>query len=163
VGRDGQLAPFQMFRGAAKVSLDDKGRMVVPTRIRERLIERSQGELIVTINLDRECLAIYPLKDFEEVERKLMELSAMHEAVRRLQRLVVGHAVDLTLDGHGRMLIPPDLRAFAAIERSAQLVGQGKKCELWQEARWVERRDVWLKSEISPGDIPAEVLGSLPL
>ena len=136
--------------------------MVVPSRFRELLIERSQGQLVVTINLDSECLAIYPMDDWETVERKLMELSATNKAIQRLQRLVVGHAVDLTLDGHGRMLIPPDLRAFAAIDRHAQLVGQGRKCELWQEARWVERRDVWLKTEISLDDLPAEV-GSLPL
>jgi MraZ protein len=152
-----------MFRGSAKVILDDKGRLVVPARQREPLLERSQGALIVTINLDRECLAIYPLKDFEEIERRLMELSAMHEGVRRLQRLVVGHAADLTLDGHGRMLIPPDLREFAAIERNAQLVGQGRKVELWQEARWVERRDGWLKAPLSTQDIPADVVASLPL
>ncbi len=152
-----------MFRGATKVTLDDKGRMVVPTRYRELLVEPSQGQLVVTINLDSECLAIYPKAEFEKVEQKLMALSATNKSIRTLQRLVVGHAVELTLDGHGRMLVPPDLREFAGIERNAQLVGQGRKCELWQEARWVERRDVWLKTaETSLDELPAEV-GSLPL
>jgi MraZ protein len=151
-----------MFRGATKVALDDKGRMVVPSRFRELLLEKSQGQLVVTINLDSECLAIYPMNDWELVERKLMELSAVNKAVQRLQRLVVGHAVDLVLDGHGRMLIPPELRAFAAIDRQAQLVGQGRKCELWQEDRWVERRDVWLKTQIAREELPAD-LNSLPL
>lgn len=160
---DGRFGPHQMFRGATKVTLDDKGRMVVPTRYRELLTEPSQGQLVVTINLDSECLAIYPHAEFEKVEQKLMALSATNKAIRTLQRLVVGHAVELTLDGHGRMLLPPDLREFAGIERSAQLVGQGRKCELWQEARWVERRDVWLKTaETSLEELPAEV-GSLPL
>jgi MraZ protein len=151
-----------MFRGATKVTMDDKGRMVVPSRVRELLLERSQGQLVVTINLDADCLAIYPMADWEVVERELMKLSPTNKVVQRLQRLVVGHAVDLALDGHGRMLIPSELRAFAAIDRHAQLVGLGRKCELWQEARWVERRDVWLKTEISQDDLPAEV-GSLPL
>ena len=116
-----------------------------------------------TINLDSECLAIYPKAEFEKVEQRLMAQSATNKIVRKLQRLVVGHAVELTLDGHGRMLVPPDLREFAGIERNAQWVGQGRKCELWQEARWVERRDVWLKTaETSLDELPAE-LGSLPL
>jgi MraZ protein len=163
VGENGRIGPSQMLRGATKVTLDDKGRMVVPTRYRELLAEPSQGQLIVTINLDSECLAIFSKAEFEKVEHKLMNLSATNKVVRTLQRLVVGHAQELSLDGHGRMLIPQELRDFAAIERTAQLVGQGRKCELWQEARWVERRDGWLKTAgPSLDELPAEV-GSLPL
>src|ERR1700730_3427736 len=125
-----------MFRGAAKITLDDKGRMVVPARYRERLTERSAGHLIVTVNLDGECLLIYPMSDWELVERKLMELPSFHPQSRRLQRLMVGHATDLALDGHGRVLLPSELRDFAQIDRNAMLVGQGNRCELWQEARW---------------------------
>ena len=94
-----------------------------------------------------ECLLIYPLSDWEQVERKLMELPSLHPQSRRLQRLMVGHATDLALDGHGRMLLPPELREFAALERHAMLIGQGNRCELWDEARWNERRESWLKSE----------------
>jgi MraZ protein len=162
VGRDGRFCLKQMFRGAAKITLDDKGRMVVPTRYRERLIERSQGHLVVTVNLDGECLLIYPMSDWELVERKLMDLPTLNPDSRRLQRLMVGHATDLMLDGHGRMLLPPELRKFASIERHAQLVGQGNRCELWEEARWMERRDFWLKSGTSGTQLPAE-LDSLSL
>jgi MraZ protein len=158
----GGFAQIGMFRGAAKITLDDKGRMVVPARYRERLIERSQGRLVVTVNLDGECLLIYPMSDWESVERKLMELPTLNAQSRRLQRLMVGHATDLELDGHGRMLLPPELRRFASIERHAMLIGQGNRCELWDEARWTERRDFWLKSETSGTDLPAE-LDSLSL
>jgi MraZ protein len=151
-----------MFRGAAKVTLDDKGRMVVPSRFRELLVDGPEGQVIVTINLDSECLAIYPMSEWVPMEKKLMALSAVNPAVQQLQRLVVGHAVDLTLDGHSRMLIPPELRDFAAIDRHAQLVGLGHKCELWQEDRWVERRGGWLKTKIPREELPAE-LDSLPL
>ena len=95
-----------MFRGAAKVTLDDKGRMVLPTRYRERLLERSQGQLVVTVDRDGECLLIYPLADWEQVERQLMAAAEpAPQQSRRLQRLMVGHATDLALDGHGRMLL----------------------------------------------------------
>jgi len=151
-----------MFRGAAKITLDDKGRVVVPTRYRERLLERSQGQVVVTVDRDGECLLIYPLSDWEPVERRLMELPSLHPQSRRLQRLMVGHATEVGLDGHGRMLVPPELREFAGLNRHAVLIGQGSRCELWDEARWTERRDTWLKSEASSTELPAQ-LDSLSL
>lgn len=136
--------------------------MVVPTRYREPLVERSQGQLVVTVDRDGECLLIYPLTDWEQVERKLMELPSLHAQARRLQRLMVGHATEMSLDGHGRMLLPPELREFAGLERHAMLIGQGNRCELWDESRWAARRDFWLKSEASTTELPAE-LDSLSL
>jgi transcriptional regulator MraZ len=151
-----------VFRGAAKVTLDDKGRVVVPTRYRERLLERSQGQVVVTVDLDGESLLIYPLNDWEQVERRLMELPSLNAHSRRLQRLMVGHATDLALDGHGRLLLPPELREFARLNRHAVLIGQGSHCELWDEARWVERREAWLKSEAPDTELP-QPLDSLSL
>ena len=155
-------SPVSMFRGAAKITLDDKGRVVVPTRYRERLLERSAGQVVVTVDRDGECLLIYPLSDWEPVERRLMELPSLHPQSRRLQRLMVGHATEVALDGHGRMLVPPELREFAALNRHAVLIGQGTRCELWDETRWTERRDAWLKSEASASELPAQ-LDSLSL
>ena len=150
-----------MFRGATKVTLDDKGRMVLPTRYREQIAELAQGHLVVTVDRDQ-CLLIYPLPDWEQTERKLMSLPSLNPQARRLQRLMVGYATDPELDGHGRVLLPPELREFAALGRIAMLIGQGNRCELWDESRWLERRDFWLKSEASATDLPAE-LDSLSL
>src|ERR1700722_615036 len=105
-----------MFRGAAKVTLDDKGRMVIPNRYREQIAERSQGQLVLTIDVDQ-CLLIYPLPEWEQIERKLMGMGSLNPRVRRLQRLMVGHATDLSLDGHGRLLLPGELRAFTGLKR----------------------------------------------
>src|SRR6476469_2613474 len=143
-----------MFRGAAKVTLDDKGRMVLPTRYRAHALERSQGKLVVTVDRDQ-CLLLYPLPDWEQIERKLMALPSLHAQARRLQRLMVGHATDLALDGHGRVLLPPKLREFAGLARQAVLIGQGNRFELWDETRWNERRDEWLKGEELSTDLPA--------
>jgi MraZ protein len=151
-----------MFRGAAKITLDDKGRLVLPARYRERVLERSKGQVVVTVDRDGDCLLIYPLTDWEQVERKLMELPSLHPQVRRLQRLMVGYATELSLDGHGRMLLPQELREFARLDRRALLIGQGARCELWDEGRWNERRDLWLKSEAAANELPPE-LGSLSL
>ncbi len=150
-----------MFRGATKVTLDDKGRMVLPTRHRQSVSERGEGHLVVTVDRDG-CLLIYPLPDWEQIERKLMSLPSLHERSRRLQRLMVGHATELELDGQGRLLLPPELREFAQLQRHAMLVGQGNHLELWDEPRWNERRDFWLKSEETASDLSAE-LDSLSL
>ena len=150
-----------MFRGATKVSLDVKGRMVIPTRYRPALVQSAQGKLIVTVDRDQ-CLLLYPLPEWELIERKLMSLPSLNPQARRLQRLMVGYATDLELDGHGRLLLPPELREFAKLERHGMLIGQGNRFELWDEARWGERRDQWLKSEEAAGDLPSE-LDSLKL
>jgi MraZ protein len=150
-----------MFRGATKVTLDDKGRMVLPTRHRQTVSARGEGKLVVTVDRDG-CLLIYPLPDWEQIERKLMSLPSLHERSRRLQRLMVGHATELELDGQGRLLLPTELREFAQLQRHGMLVGQGNRLELWDEARWSERRDFWLKSEETASDLSAE-LDSLSL
>ena len=146
-----------MFRGANKVTLDAKGRVAMPARYRETLVERSEGRLVTTVDRADKCLLIYPLPDWEEIERKLMRLPTLHPQARRLQRLMVGHATDLELDGHGRVLLPPKLREFAGLARQGVLIGQGNRFELWDEARWNERRDEWLKGEELSTDLPAEL------
>jgi MraZ protein len=150
-----------VFRGATKITLDDKGRMVMPNRYREQIHQLAQGRLVVTVDKDL-CLLIYPLPEWEQIERKIMSLASLDEAARRLQRLMVGHATDLPLDGHGRVLLPPELRTFAKLGRHGMLIGQGIRFELWDEARWVERRDAWLANTDFPSGLSAE-LGSLSI
>ena len=162
VGEDGANRRLQvMFRGATKVTLDAKGRMVIPTRYRDELLQRAQGKLIITIDRDQ-CLLLYPLPDWEPLERKLMSLPSMHPQSRKLQRLMVGHATDMELDGHGRVSVPQELREFAALDTRGMFIGQGNHFELWDETRWAGRRDLWLASEETPTDLPSE-LDSLTL
>ena len=130
--------------------------MVMPTRYREQIAELAQGKLVVTIDKDQ-CLLIYPLPEWEQIERKLMSLPSLNATARRLQRLMVGHATDLPLDGHGRVLLPPELRELASLGRHGMLIGQGNRFELWDEARWNERRDQWLKNEEVATDLPSEL------
>ncbi|MEJ2515156.1 MAG: division/cell wall cluster transcriptional repressor MraZ [Gammaproteobacteria bacterium] len=135
-----------MFRGANKINLDAKGRLAVPTRYRARLEERCGNRVVVTVDRDY-CLLIYPLPEWEEIERRLSRLPTLNRQARRLQRLMIGHATELELDSHGRILLPKELREFAGMERQVMLIGQGNKFELWDEARWSERRDQWLTEE----------------
>ena len=135
-----------MFRGATKVTLDAKGRLAIPTGYRDRIISRSNGELVVTVDRDY-CLLIYPYPDWEEIERKLIRLPTMNKQARRLQRLMVGYATEMELDGNGRILISKELREFANLDRHAILLGQGKKFELWNDKSWSDKRDSWLNME----------------
>ena len=151
-----------MFRGANKITLDAKGRIAIPTRYRERLSERCESQLIITVDRDY-CLLLYPLPDWEDLERRLMRLPSLNRQVRRLQRLMVGYATEVELDGHGRVLLPRELRDYAGLEKQAILIGQGNKFELWDDLRWNEKRDQWLTAEESDEvDLPAE-LDSLSL
>jgi MraZ protein len=150
-----------MFRGATKVTLDDKGRVVIPTRYRPFVTERSGGRLVVTVDRDK-CLLIYPQPDWELLEQRLMKLPSLNAQARRLQRLMVGHATEAELDGHGRLALSPELREFAGLTRGAMLIGQGNKLELWDEARWHEKRDVWLEDEQAANGLGNE-LDSLSL
>jgi MraZ protein len=145
-----------MFRGANKLTLDAKGRLVMPTRYRERLQERCGGHIVVTVDKDQ-CLLIYPLPDWEDIERKLIKLPTLDPRTRGLQRLMVGYATDLELDGHGRLLLPANLREFGQLTRDAMLIGQGLRFELWDETRWNERRDEWLASADGSGNLPGEL------
>jgi MraZ protein len=150
-----------MFRGATKVTLDDKGRVVIPTRYRPLVAERSGSRLVVTVDRDQ-CLLIYPHPDWEQIEDRLMKLPSLNPQARRLQRLMVGHATEVELDGHGRLPLSPELREFAGLTRGAMLIGQGKRLELWDETRWSEQRASWLQSEQSATD-PTSDLDSLSL
>jgi MraZ protein len=146
-----------MFRGATKVTLDAKGRLSVPARYRERIVERSNGRLIATVDRSDRCLLIYPLPEWEEIELKLRRLPTLNPIARRLQRLMIGHATDLDLDNSGRILIPPSLREYAGLTRSAMLIGQGNRFELWDETLWSQCREEWLKAEEVPENLPPEL------
>ena len=146
-----------MFRGATRITLDAKGRLAIPARYRERIAATCAGQLICTVDPDY-CLLLYPLPDWEELERKLVRLPSLKPKARRLQRLMLGYASELEVDAHGRVLVPRELREFASLERDAILIGQGNKFELWDERRWNERRDQWLTEDTQGGlDLPAEL------
>ena len=112
-----------MFRGVAELNLDAKGRMTMPTRYRERLNERCAGRLVVTIDTDERCLLLYPLPEWENIERKLDALPSFNAQARRVQRLLMGHATDSDMDNNGRLLLPPPLRQYASLDKHVVLRG----------------------------------------
>ncbi|MDA1063025.1 MAG: division/cell wall cluster transcriptional repressor MraZ [Proteobacteria bacterium] len=144
-----------MFRGATKVVLDAKGRLAIPTRYRERLASRCAGQIVVTVDKDH-CLLIYPLQDWEELERKLVRLPSMNKVARNIVRIMVGYATEVEMDVNGRILVSRELRDFAGLDKATMLIGQGNKFELWDEDAWVEKRDAWLAGG-DDGDLPPDL------
>jgi MraZ protein len=127
-----------VFRGVTHLALDNKGRLAIPARHREALLDRADGHMVLTADPSR-CLLLYPYPEWEPIEKRLMALSSFNEKIRGLQRLLVGHADDVELDGAGRILVPPALRQFATLDKRVVLVGQGNKFELWDEEQWQDR------------------------
>jgi len=147
-----------VYRGVNGVNIDVKGRMVMPTRYREKLLQHCGGNIVLTIDTEEKCLLLYPLAAWEEIESKLAALPSFNPAARRIQRLLIGHATEVEMDSLGRLLLPTMLRDYAGLNKKVVLIGQGKKFELWDEAHWQTRRGEWLNEESSTDSgLPDEV------
>ncbi|MGY4676270.1 division/cell wall cluster transcriptional repressor MraZ [Pasteurella sp. P03HT] len=125
-----------MFRGASAVNLDSKGRIAIPTRYRAEILEQSAGQMVCTVDIRQPCLLLYPLKEWELIEQKLLALSNFEPTQRSLQRVMLGYATECELDSAGRILISGPLRQHAKLEKSLMLVGQLNKFEIWSDAEW---------------------------
>lgn len=127
-----------MFRGVSTVSLDSKGRVVVSSRHRDVLLAVASGRVIVTAD-PSECLLLYPLPEWEPIEKKLSGLSDFNPHTRSIKQLMIGYAQEMEMDGAGRILLPPMLRKFAGLDKNVVLAGQVSRVELWNEERWEAR------------------------
>ena len=128
--------------------------MALPARNRETVSLASDGKVVVTIDMREPCLLLYPLPEWEVVQRKLEGLSNINPQARLLQRLLIGHATDLELDASGRLLLPAMLREYGDLRKKLVLVGQGNKIEIWSHDQWQERMQGWLNSDA--GDLLAD-------
>lgn len=125
-----------MFRGRVEHTIDSKGRLSIPSRFRDVLTEKYSETLVVT-NFDR-CLVAYPPEEWEALERRASALPQLKREVKAFQRYFISGATECPLDRQGRILIPPSLRTYAALERDVVLVGMLKKVEIWSKERWEE-------------------------
>ena len=99
---------------------------------------------MITIDTEEACLLMYPLVEWEKIEEKLQALPSFNPATRRIQRLLIGHATEVDLDGQGRILLPPVLRDHAKLDKKVVLIGQGKKFEIWSEDQWQASCQQWM-------------------
>ena len=132
-----------MFRGISNASIDKKGRLGLPQRFREIYRSNSAGKLVVTIDTQDRCLLIYPLNEWDVVQRRLESLSNVHQGTRMLQKRLIGHATDLEMDKSGRILLPSLLRNYAYLKNKTVLIGQGNKLEAWSDEVWEDQMEAW--------------------
>jgi MraZ protein len=142
-----------VFRGGSTVNLDAKGRLALPTRYRESITERFDGCLVLTVHSDG-CLLLYPQPEWQDIERKLIRMPNQDPRTRALQRMLIGHATEVEMDSHGRILIAPRLREFARLEKRVALAGVGNKFEIWDEEVWDQKCGTWTAQSDGGGEMP---------
>lgn len=152
-----------MLRSANAINIDAKGRIAMPTRYRDALMESCLGQFICTIDLQSTCLLIYPLNEWLVIEKKLSTLSSTNPDERRVQRMILGHATETELDKGGRLLIAPALRTHAKLQKKVMLVGQFNKFELWDEEMWQKQVEQDLKLGLPSGEQLTENLKGFSL
>jgi len=151
---------MKKFRGVSQLSLDAKGRIMLPARHREALSAICDSQLVITVDTHQPCLLIYPVNEWDIIQDQIDALPSFHKVTRKIQRLLVGYADDVSIDANGRLLLPPKHRQFAKLEKKLLLVGQGKKFELWDEVTWDKYHEELLSED--DGELP-EALAELSL
>lgn len=122
-----------MYRGEYNHTIDTKGRMIVPAKLRDALGDT----FVLTKGLDG-CLMAYDTAEWEKFEEKLQELPVTNKNARKLVRHFSGGAADVECDGQGRILIPSNLREYASLVKEAVLLGMGNRIEIWSRERYEE-------------------------
>ena len=156
----GAAGDVALYRGSCLLTVDDKGRIAVPTRFRDLIEKQCKGRLVVTMYFER-GVVVFPAPAWKKLEQELQQLSDTRPAERALREMLLGHADDRQLDSQGRLLLAPALRKHAGLEREAQLIGQGNKLVLWSKAVAEQRFQQWDKAFADP-DLSG-ALGSLTL
>ncbi|MHC1789893.1 division/cell wall cluster transcriptional repressor MraZ [Solidesulfovibrio sp.] len=128
-----------MFRGHSNRSLDPKGRLMLPPEFREEIFRLvPDGRIMLTNNFDG-AVSGYPMPEWEQVEASFRAGNTLIPGFRDIERFFIAGATEVTLDKQGRILIPPYLRTYAALDKELVLAGVGTKFEIWDQGRFEER------------------------
>lgn len=141
-----------MFSGASNLSLDAKGRIAIPTRYRDAL----GVNVVLTADPDG-CLLLFAADGWQPFERRVSALPNLNPRIKAMQRMWLGYKLDCDVDGAGRIVLTPELREYAQLDRKVQMIGQGDRFELWSERRWQDI--VELAQRAKREDPPAELAG----
>jgi MraZ protein len=127
-----------VFQGASALTLDAKGRMSIPSRHRDALELQVDGRVTLTKHPDG-CLLLFPRSEWEAFRSRIAQLPMDAHWWRRI---FLGNAFDVEMDGSGRILVSPELRAAANVERDVMLLGMGSHFELWDAAIYAQKEQV---------------------
>ena len=133
-----------MFRGASSLGLDGKGRLSVPTRHREALASAASGQLTITRH-PHGCLMLFPRPAWEQFRERIAQLPP---SAQWWKRIFLGNAMEVQMDGTGRVLVSPELRQAAGIQRDTLLLGMGNYFELWDKATYEAQEAVAMQGPI---------------
>ena len=131
-----------MFQGASSLSLDAKGRLSVPTRHRDALMAQAAGQLTITRH-PHGCLMVFPRPEWESFRERIAQLPM---AAQGWKRIFMGYAMDVDMDGTGRVLVSPELREAAGLSKDAILLGMGSHLELWDKTAYEAQETAALQS-----------------
>jgi MraZ protein len=144
-----------MFYGETRISIDEKGRVSIPTEHRVPIMALCGGLLVICYNpYESECLWLFPKPEWERIREQAMRLSSAKAAHREFQRRLVGSAAHTDMDANGRILLPHAARSQAALGKGAVLLGLAQKFELWSDAAHAAR----MQAPISEASITPEML-----
>ena len=129
-----------MARGRFAHTIDAKGRVSIPAGLRVELQATDDRPPILTNLVDTPAVGLFSHDRWEEIERRLANMSQMQPEIQSVQRMLVSGAVESPIDGQGRLLIPPHLREHAGLDREVTIAGVGARIEIWDRARWEEYR-----------------------
>jgi MraZ protein len=124
-----------VFQGASALNLDAKGRMSVPAKHRDALLVQGEGRVTLTKHPDG-CLLLFPRPEWEAFRARVAQLPMDAHWWRRI---FLGNATELDLDSAGRILVSPELRSAACIQREVILLGMGSHLELWDAATYATK------------------------
>jgi MraZ protein len=124
-----------MFKGRFEHSIDDKGRLSIPSKFREVLVEHFSEHLVITNDFDN-CLVAYPLQVWREFEAAVASKPQFNASIKHLKRFYISGAVECPIDASGRILLPQNLRDYAGLAKDVVLVGQVKIVEIWSKENW---------------------------
>jgi len=124
-----------VFFGEFEYKLDEKGRVPLPPRFRERL----KGGIVLAKGFEN-CITVYPLAEWQKFSEKISSSRISPNNLRKLKRAVFGSAYYIGLDGQGRVSLPAPLREYAGIGDEVMVVGVDTSLELWGKEQWLEER-----------------------
>ncbi|MBI9070484.1 MAG: division/cell wall cluster transcriptional repressor MraZ [Melioribacteraceae bacterium] len=120
-----------MFVGSYKYSVDAKGRVSIPAKLRKNVNPEANDNFMMTRAMDQ-CIVVYPMDLWKDtIETKINQLDEFDETGNRFLRIYLQNAFDDTIDSQARISLPQHLRNFAGIEKDALIIGAGKKIEIW--------------------------------
>ena len=123
------------FLGEYEATLDSKGRFLLPVGFKKQLKE-GEGSLFVINRGFEKCLSLYPLKSWEPIFKEISKLNDFDPKVRAFRRYFLNGATGLELDGAGRLLLPPNLKDYAGLEKDIVLVSAVEKIEIWDKTKY---------------------------